>query len=122
MQLVVEGLPDDATVTGLTKEAIEIAVRSRLRAARLYNDSSAETAWSYFYINVNVVGRAFGTAAEYNKNVRDIATTLERTVTTWDVSATGTHGGDFNFILSFVVQHTDKFIDEYLRVNETACD
>ena len=115
--LFVERLPDDATATGLTEEAIEIAVRSRLRAARLYSDS----ALSYLYINVNVVGRAFGIGVEYNKYVRDLATKLERRATTWDVGSTGTHGGDSNFILSGVTQHTDEFIDEYLRVNTDAC-
>ena len=37
MNLVVEGLNQDAAEIGLTREAIETAVRSRLRAARLYN-------------------------------------------------------------------------------------
>jgi len=37
MDLIVERLPDDATEIGLKKEAIETTVRSRLRAARLFN-------------------------------------------------------------------------------------
>ena len=36
MRLLVEDLPDGATAIDLTKDAIEIATRSRLRAARLY--------------------------------------------------------------------------------------
>ena len=36
-------------------------------------------------------------------------------------SGTGTNGGDPGYVLSLVSQYTDKFIDEYLRVNEDAC-
>ena len=117
MGFIVEGLSDDATAIGLTMEAIEVAVRSRLRAARLYSDD----AWSYLYVNVNVVSSGFGIRVEYNKSVMDLATMLERRSTTWDTGATGTHGQDPNYILSYVVQHADLFIDEYLRVNEDAC-
>ena len=117
MGLFVEGLSDDATAIGLTMEAIEVAVRSRLRAARLYSDD----AWSYLYVNVNVLSSGYGTKVEYNKSVMDIATMLERRAATWDTGGVGTHGQDPNFILSYVVQHADAFIDEYLRVNADAC-
>ena len=120
-RLSVEGLPNDADAIGLTKKAIEVAVRSRLRAARLYSDSGPETEWSRLYINVNVVGRSFSVAVEYGKYVRDLATKLERSSPTWSVRITGTHGRDSSYILSTVEQNTDAFIDEYLRVNEANC-
>ncbi len=53
--LVIEGLHKDAADIGLTKESITIAVRSRLRAARLYE---ADAPFTYVYVNVAVVGRA----------------------------------------------------------------
>ena len=54
--------------------------------------------------------------------MRDLlATGLDNRAKTWDVASTGTHGQDPNFILSSVAQETDKFIDEYLRVNADAC-
>lgn len=56
MQLLVEGLSKDAADIGLTKEAIETTVRSRLRTARIYN-SSAEP---YLYVTVNVARSAYG--------------------------------------------------------------
>ena len=121
MDLVVEGLPDDASDISLTKDAIEVAVRSRLRAARLYSEESADAAWSFLYVNVNVVGPAHGIGVAYEKVVRDLATMLERTALTWSLDSTGTHGGDPSFILSRVAQAADKFIDEYLRVNADAC-
>ena len=117
MSLVVENLPDDAAAIGLTMEAIEVAVRSRLRSARLYSDD----AWAYLYDNVNVVSSGYGIGVKYYKSVMDIATKLERRAATWDRGSAGTHAQDPNFILSSVVQHADAFIDEYLRVNTDAC-
>ena len=122
MTLVVERLPEDATTIGLTKDSIEVAVRSRLRAARLYTEDYAEAAWSSLYAKVSVVGPAYSTALEYWKVVRDLATGLELQATTWDIGSTGTHGRDSSYILATVAENADKFIDEYLRVNEDACD
>ena len=121
MSLVVEKLPDDAAAIGLTEEAIEVAVRSRLRAARLYSEDYPETAWSHLYVNVNVVDSAFGIAVEYRKEMKDLATMLESTASTWLIGSTGTHGRDPGYILSSVTRRADRFIDEYLRVNEGAC-
>ena len=131
MKLVV-GLADDAPEIGLTEEAIETTVRSRLRAARLYSDSAIEKAGSilYFnptrailYIRVTVAGSAFIVDVGYHKIVTDRATELELRAETWAVSSlvvnhwqTGT-----NFILSALARHTDEFIDKYLRVNADAC-
>ena len=117
MDLLVEKLPDDAAAIGLTMEAIEVAVRSRLRSGRLYSDD----AWAYLYVNMNVQSSGFAITVNYYKSVMDIATTLERRAATWDRGAAGTHGQDPNFILSNVVQHADAFIDGYLRVNADAC-
>ena len=40
---------------------------------------------------------------------------------TWQSGSTGTHGTDSSFILSNVSRHLDKFLAEYLRVNEEDC-
>ena len=121
VRLLVEDLPDAVPAIGLTEDAIMVAVRSRLRAARLYTENRIEAAWSYLYINVNVTGRAFSLKTRYRKMVHDDATGLVYPATTWNVGMTGTHGGDLNYILSNVAQHADAFIDEYLRVNADAC-
>jgi len=118
MRLVVENLYEDETDIGLTEDVITAAVRSRLRAARLY---TAEELRPYLYINVNVVNAAFHDSVEYNKWVKDEASGLKRRTTTWKSSSTGTHSRDASYILSSVSQHVDMFIDEYLRVNEDAC-
>ena len=122
MRLLVEDLDEDSAEIDLSKEALEIAARSRLRAARLYSEDFFEGSFSYLYINVNVISNAFGISVKYNKYVMDLATKLEGSAPTWTAGSIGTHGRDAGYILSAVSQYTDEFIDEYLRVNETACD
>ena len=121
MRLSVERLPKDAATIDLTTGAIEITVRSRLRAARLYSNDGPDDAGTYLYVNVNVVNPAYGINVEYRKFVKDFATTLAYRTTTWEVGLTGTHGQDSNSVLSSVAHSTDLFIDEYLRVNADAC-
>ena len=119
--LVVEGLPKEADSLGLTKNSIEVTVRSRLRGARLFTEDYAAAGWSYLYINLNVVGNAFDIEFSYAKYVEDEATGLRRNARTWRSGTTGTHGKNSNYILASVSHHTDEFIDEYLRVNDDAC-
>ena len=75
----------------------------------------------WLYINVNVTSRAFSVSVEYLKYVLDYASGLSRSATTWDSGSAGTHGNDAGYLLSMVSQQIDRFIDEYLRVNEEAC-
>jgi len=117
MDLIVGSLSKGEVQIGLTKEKIAIPVRSRLRAARLYD----MTALPFLYVNVHVVGRAFSGFVEYNKIVTDHATGEVNAATTWSTHGTGTHGGDAGYILSAIAGYMDGFIDEYLRVNEDAC-
>lgn len=117
MDLSVESLSKGEVQIGLTKEKIEISVRSRLRAARLYDMSTVP----FLYVNVHVVGRAFSSSVEYNKIVTDHATGEKSAAATWSTHGTGTHGGDAGYILSAIAEYMDRFIDEYLRVNKDAC-
>ncbi len=117
MRLIVEGLPAAAAEIDLTEAAIQAAVESRLRSARLY-DADARP---YLYVNVNVVGRAFSIGLEYLKFLYDQVTDETNFATTWDSGAAGT-SGSATFILSSLARHMDRFLVEYLRVNESACD
>ena len=119
MELVVENLPEDAAQIGLTEERIAIAVRSRLRAARLYEMSAPPS--PYLYVNVNVFSSSHSISIRYNKFVQDLATGKIYLAPTWQRGGTGTHGEDAGYILSGVAMYMDRFIDEYLRVNEDAC-
>ena len=120
MGLVVEDLtkPKSAADIGLTTEAVTVAVRSRLRAARLYR---AERGTPFFSVAVTVIGTAFDVSVAYSKWVKDSASGLSRGAGTWGEGFTGTHGRDASYILSSVSRKVDKFIDEYLRVNADSC-
>ena len=116
--LLIEGLGDGAVKSGLTHEAITTTVRSRLRAARLYRGSRRSP---HLYVNVNALsgGRAFNVFVGFNKPFFDRISGRAGSATTWDTRMVGQ--GDAAYILSLVSQLTDKFIDEYLRVNDSAC-
>ena len=118
MDLVVEDLNEEAAAIGLTRETITIAVRSRLRAARLYD---ADASSSYLYVNVNVVNPAYSINFAYRRLLESPLTGEIGLATTWNSGSTGTHGMDSGYILSNVSRHVDRFIDEYLRVNVDAC-
>ena len=118
MHLILESLPADAAEIDLAEASIQVAVESRLRSARLYD---SELTGPYLYVNVNVVGRAFNTSLEYNKPVHDLASDVTGVASTWDIGFTGTHGGGSNYILSTISELMDRFLVEYLRVNEAAC-
>ncbi len=125
LRLVVEGLPERAAEIGLTKERIQTAAESRLRAARLYTELFFDEDWTspraYLYVNVNALGPAFSLDITYNKWVRDEEFDLSGRARTWHTGSLGTHGGDAGYILQGVSEHVDLFIAEYLRVNEASC-
>ena len=118
MDLLVVELGQDAAETGLTKEAIETAVRSRLRAARLYDADASP----YLYVYVRVVGDAFNIDVGYRKLVVDPASGQSSYATTWNAGGAGTHGRDGNYILTNTSGRIDRFLDEYLRVNADVCE
>ena len=79
---------------------------------------------AYLYVNISVVGGAFNENLQFKKRVTDDATGIVSYAATWRDSGTGTHGsggsgGDF--ILQKVSEATDRFIDEFLRVNADSC-
>lgn len=120
MYLVVESLHPDTPKIGLTEEDIQAAAESRLRSARLYHSIRSAP---YLYINVNVVGRGFSISLEFKKDVYDLLSGNRGLATTWDRGSAGTHGGSgANYILSSISRHMDKFLVEFLRVNEKACE
>ena len=117
MHLVVEDLPKVAADIGLAKDEIEVAVRSRLRGARLYDAGGS----GFLYVNVAVTRRAFSASINYHKLVLDPASGKTNFAVTWNTGGFGTHGGDTGYVLSSVSQYADKFVDEYLRVNAESC-
>jgi len=124
MQLLVEGLPDDTLVVGLAEERIQTLADSRLRSARLFASTFdlLASAWASLYVNVAVTGPAFSYTVAFDKRLYDPVSGEDGTSTTWDVRVFGTHGGDGGYILQALSESMDKFLLEYLRVNEEACE
>ena len=116
MSLVVS-IDSDAENIGLTKQDVETAVRSRLRAARLYDGENILA----LYVEVGVVGNAFGIQYVYSKPVKDFSSGIVNFADTWSRIVFGTHRQESSFILSSLSNLVDHFIDEYLRVNESDC-
>lgn len=123
VKLLVESMNKDAKPIGLTREAVITTVRSRLRGARIYDADAVP----YLYVNVNVAGKAFNISVRFNQRffkpgVDGEPTSLDGYATGWDTAVAGTHGSDSGYILQSVGEKTDRFIDEYLRVNEEMCE
>ncbi len=102
----------------LTEDAVALAVRSRLRAAHLYRKG---TGAPILAVRVNVAIQGFGVSIEFNKMVHDAVSNEMGFGVVWKSSSSGSHAGSGSYILSQVSQLMDRFIDEYLRVNEAAC-
>ena len=118
MQVIVEGLPSDAAAIGLTQERVSTPAESRLRAARLFSD---DPLLPYLYVNVNVFRRAFSVNVGFYKRLFDPVSGEIGFARTWNAGSTGTHGGDGGYIVQSLSEHLDRFVLEYLRVNEDAC-
>ena len=121
MELVVENLNKDAKAIGLTRDRLQVTAESRLRAARLYTDSMSESNLANLYVRVTVAGPAFGVDVQYKKRLFDPVNGSGGIATTWQSSSTGTHGKNSGFIIQSVSEKLDKFLVEYLRVNEKDC-
>ena len=120
--------------TGLTKDRIQTMAESRLRAARLY-DADAETLLGV-YVVLDGAG-AFKWEVIYYKPLYDAVSGETLTRKTWiseNNAGVGiqfrsgifrlsydTHGGDADVIMQGLSERLDKFILEYLRVNEASC-
>ena len=122
MDFVVENLePEESQEIGLTDQAIENVVESRLRAARLFAPSEKQDRKQYLHINVTIVGRAFNINVELRRFLDDLGYGVGGVVEVWNAGGTGTHGGNGQYILGIVSRYLDEFIASYLRVNEAHC-
>ena len=127
MALLVEDLPDDAGKIGLRELDIKTAVRSRLRGARLYSEDASP----FLYVRVTVLSPAFAIEVMFQRLVEvslpqwirsEGMRPLTGLAPTWRTGSAGTFGANGSgFILSGLGRHPDKFIDEYLRVNDADC-
>ena len=122
MFFLVEDLhPEAPQETGLTREAIENAVESRLRSARLFAVPEKQERLQFLYINVNVARDVFAIEVALSRYLENLGYGLEGHATVWSVATVGMHRGDGNYVLGGVSKYLDKFIASYLRVNEAHC-
>ena len=108
----------EAKNIGLIKERVQFAVERRLRVARLFRSGYS---LPFLDVTVGVVGSAFRITMGYSKMLFDSVSDREGTATTWSDGTFGTHGSNADFIVSSLSGLLDKFLTEYLRVNESAC-
>ena len=120
LSIIIETLPEDAKDMGLTETELEVAVRSRLRAARIYDADAVYPPSPSLYLNVNYVGSAFHIKLMLSKRLNDPVSNLSGRAGTWFAGTTGV-SRRADFIISSVSRLMDEFIDEYLSINEEAC-
>ena len=101
-----------------TKKAIEVAVRSRLRGARIYTEHSVN--YLYVRVLVQVDSGALSIAVRLVKQLYDPVSERYAYGVSRETGSLGTSRTP-NFILNNIGQLTDEFIDEYLHVNAEAC-
>jgi len=112
VNLLVESLPPDAADIGLTEEDVTTTVRSRQRGAHIYTfERLAPTP----YVNVNVVGLAFGGRVELKKFVQDLETELIFKAPTWQIGGIGMHGRNSGYLLQSIGHFVDQFISIHSR-------
>ncbi len=127
IKLVVEETPSAAIEVGLTKERIENVAESRLRAARIYDPEGAD----FLYIQTNAITPTFVSGQKigdgqtiaisyqlgFNKFILDIDVTEFGFAETW--SQGSILMADANFTVQAVSEAVDRFINAFLRVNES---
>ena len=109
---------------GLAREAVEIAIRSRLRAANIYEQDISRHNHT-LEVLLSLGNSIFDIDFRFEKWLMDpIAAPRLFAATTWSTGFFGTYGkGDTNHILGGIERQADRFIDEYLRVNDRGqCD
>ncbi len=110
-------LREKAQEIGLTTDRVETLVRSRMRAARIYD----EDGFNYVLVHIQVIGGAYSLYFALGKYLYDSSSNTSSFTSAWRRIVTGVHGGSSEHILSVVSEGIDEFVDEYLRVNSSVC-
>jgi hypothetical protein len=125
VQVLVEGLSEDAKKIGLTREDIKRTVKLKLltRGFKVVSELESPPTGSYLYIQVSVVSSGFHLNIKLNKYPWHVGIPSERgmgglvTPAQGLYSATGSHGGDEKYILDGLEDFLDRFILDYLESN-----
>ena len=105
----------------LTEDAVAIAARSRLRSARLYPAPGTQ-ATGNLHVEVLLAEIEFTYRLWFEKPQLDLISDIRSwSPTGWEGWVLGRHGGKASFVLSSIARQLDKFLDDYLRVNDFYC-
>ena len=118
VNLRVGGLHPIADDINLARESLVATAEGRLKEAELYAPEAA----TYLFINVNFTSEAFDLIMALKKHLHDEYSGERRPATTWATGATGTHGGTSDSILAAIDGAMDKFLAEFQKVNQHACN
>ena len=117
INLIVQGMTEDAKKINLTEEAVRNSVESRLRSGRIFNKDSIY----YLYVNINVVKNGVGLDLQFYKYFKDYYfPELIGSAVSWQTGSAGV-ATKASTILSELSGLTDQFLVEYFKVNEKAC-
>ena len=116
-------------VPGLTRSAVEIAARSRLRGARIFDGlvgsidlRERESPVLHVFITGYEPINSFSIQLVLYKPVHDTVSGASGMAITWQGDVyVGHHAGNGGYVLQSHAQRMDEFIDQYLAANERAC-
>ena len=102
----------------LSQDSVETAVRSRLRAARLYKDDP-EWVVGVLGVRVSTYSIAFSVQIWFEKEQIDKMTGVEGwSRAGWGKSLLGIYNDKPTVIMAAINEGVDLFLDDFLRVNE----
>lgn len=110
----------------LSRDVIQAIAERRLRTERLHVDVTHPhgpvKSWPpALVVDLQMLGRSFHISVAYSKPVSDYLSGLNFMAATWQHGFIGQHTGNPEFVMRAVDQMLDKFVAEYLRVNDAAC-
>ena len=112
-----------AAIIGLTDDDIMLAIKNRLRAAGLYGMIDRDY-WKKPLLVPTVMVESGTVVVKITllKVLKDVHSSEEKHGETWSKSFIDAHRDDASIIIAALGRLMDEFIDEYLRVNEEACE
>ena len=100
-------------------------VESRLRAARLYLAPDSYFAGLDIHDRLSIHflfnGRAVFVELSYEKHLDDPSSGERALVSTWTLRSLGLHNRDGNSLMQTLSEMVDRFVLEFLRVNDEDC-
>ena len=116
---------DAPDVSGLTEDRVRTVAESRLRAARLHESDIGllqDIGLLHVAVWVQEKTRVSTSKVEFLKPVTDQYTSQFRHTGTWESARAGIADTNGSMVMQAVSEMMDEFINDYLRVNEPACE